>query len=216
MKEQTVQILKKKLLEITEILEKSDAYACLIMDEDAISILSEAFTPTELTQMRFILKESLNSERNRQPRMLAVYVFSPSEENIERIAQDFGYSKQQNKLVESMTSVQKKRTEEKCCIPTDRFYNPYSYRGLFLLPLSPIENTMLEQTGLVNILGTPKFTPLNVDYIVRSRNMIDFSCKDAFSALYLKTRTQAYITAYVFKTVDKLIHLFTNLGIRNV
>ena len=65
MKEQTVQILKKKLLEITEILEKSDAYACLIMDEDAISILSEAFTPTELTQMRFILKESLNSERNR-------------------------------------------------------------------------------------------------------------------------------------------------------
>ena len=46
--------------------------------------------------------------------------------------------------------------------------------------------------------------------------MIDFSCKDAFSALYLKTRTQAYITAYVFKTVDKLIHLFTNLGIHNV
>lgn len=104
-KEQTVQIIKKNMLEITETLEKSDAYACLIMDDEAISILSEAFTPAELTQMRFILKESLHNERNRQSRMLAVYVFNPTQENIERIAQDFGYSKQQNKLVESIKTV---------------------------------------------------------------------------------------------------------------
>lgn len=75
---------------------------------------------------------------------------------------------------------------------------------------------MLTQTGLSNILGVPRFTPLNVNYIVRSRNMIDFCCNDAFSELYLKTRTPEYVSRYVSRTVDKLINLFTNLGIRNV
>ena len=46
--------------------------------------------------------------------------------------------------------------------------------------------------------------------------MIDFFCNDSFSSLYLKTRTKAYIDSYVSKTVDKLIHLFTNLGIHNI
>lgn len=46
--------------------------------------------------------------------------------------------------------------------------------------------------------------------------MIDFFCNDAFSSLYLKTRTPEYIDAYVSRTVDKLIRLFTNMGIHNV
>ncbi|CAL6113981.1 Sec1_family protein [Hexamita inflata] len=206
-------LMKSSLKQISEFLIKGNAYGVLIMDDITLPMISSLFSVSELTQLRFVLKEKLHFNREPQQKMFAIYAFVPTTQNVNRIAMDFGFVDGKTK-VQTVAEIKQIRQDEKCCVPTNRFYNPYNYRGLFLLPTKDFNEQILIDTGLINLTGKTKYNSMNMSFIVRESHFIDLQEPDSFKNLFFSKTVET--KPYVESVSSKIAQIMQNLGVGNL
>ena len=92
----------------------------------------------------------------------------------------------------SFATVKKKREASTFCVQTNRHFNPYSYRGVFIGFLDGQVNIIERSLKKVNLDSICScFTVLNLNCAVYKHRFAHFAIKNGFSSI-LKGKTDAY------------------------
>eukprot|EP00703_Trepomonas_sp_PC1_P004565 JAP92041.1 Sec1 family protein [Trepomonas sp. PC1] len=204
-------ILTSVFTPITNFLKAKNANGVLIMDPLGMQIISSLFTPAEMSDMRLLLKEALFSNREAQREMFAIYVVSPADASIKRVAEDFGYDEQPPiQKVKTLQEIKEKRKQASGCFKGDSGYNPYSYRGCFVVTTSALDSNVMEHTGLTNVCPSTK--SLNMEFVVQESHFVSLLQPDAFKLL----QDFSQHTNYIQQTAKKLNQFFQHIDVQNL
>ena len=127
--------------------------------------------------------------------MFGIYVVTPTDANILRIAEDFGYTAQPLQKVKTLQEIKDFRKQQSGLFKSseNKNYNPYLYRGCFVITTSPYKNqNLLQETGLLNVCTQP--TSIDLEFLVRESHFIDLLQPEAFLHYFVQ---QKNVSEYV-------------------